>query len=57
MAAGPARSPMKPTWLPRNASPAQAATRAPKVMDHCDPMTLPRNVDQNVVLSEVLRGR
>ena len=57
MIAGPARSPMKPTWLPRKASPATAATRAPKVIDHCDPMTLPRKVDQNVVRSLVSRGR
>ena len=53
----PARSPMKVTWEAKNASPAPAATIAPSVIDHCDPITEPRKVPQNVLDSEVERGR
>ena len=48
---------MKVTWESRNAGPAAAATIAPRVIDHCDPITEPRKVPQNVWDSFVERGR
>ncbi len=53
----PARSPRNPTWLFRNVDAGTAATSAPSVIDHCEPMTLPASVAVNVVRSGVSRGR